>query len=122
MPKEFLAGKMGAPEIEAMPESREQATVEELGIVVESMTAELLKKYNYKKGLKGIVITQIDPQGQGARNGLSEGDLILQVQNQPVSSIQEFKAIMGKASFKNGVTLFARSPAGGARFIYIKTE
>lgn len=119
MPKEFLAGKMPGSQGET---SDEKATVEELGIVVQSLTDGLAKKYNYRQGMKGVVITQVDPQGEGARNGLSEGDLILQVQNQPVNSINEFKAIMNKASFKSGVTLFARSPAGGARFIYIKTE
>jgi serine protease Do len=124
MPKAFLAGKMG-PGSQAAPESgdkEEQVTIEELGIAIGPITPDLAKKYNYKPNMKGVVITQIDPQGVGAQNGLSEGDLILQVQNQPVNSVQEFKNVLKKASFKEGVTLFARSVAGNARFIYIKID
>jgi serine protease Do len=120
MPKEFLAGKMGGSE--GMPEAGERSSLEDIGVTVESLTVDLAKKYNYKPDTKGVIITEVDPAGLGARNGLSEGDLIMKVQNQPVNSLEEFKKAIAKSPFKNGTTLHVRSASGIARFIYIKTE
>jgi serine protease Do len=123
MPQEFLAGKISplAPRQQA-PEAVDQEEIKELGLTVQTLDEELNKKYNFKPTMKGAVIVQIDLQGEGARAGLSEGDLITKVQDQEITSAKELAKILSKVSFKEGVTMFVRSAGGGARFVYIKTD
>jgi len=65
---------------------------------------------------------QIDPDGEGARAGLSEGDIFLQVQNKNVRSVGELMAILKIVSFQEGVIVLVRSVDGGARYVNIKID
>ncbi len=120
MPKEFLAGKFApnAPEEEGTPN---QAEIKDLGITVSGVTKDLAEKYNLK-AKQGALIIQVDPQGEGARVGLSEGDLILKVQDLKINSVEDLTRALKKASLKSGVTFFVKSLTGGSRFIYIKID
>jgi serine protease Do len=120
MPKEFLAGKLSPNSggEEGMPN---QAEVKDLGITVSSVNKELVEKYKLKT-THGALIVQADPQGEGARLGLSEGDLILKVQDMKIQSAEEFLGALKKFPLKSGVTFFVKSVSGSSRFVYIKID
>jgi len=120
MPKEFLAGRL-APKAPEESGETGQAQIKELGITVSSITQELAEKYNLKRS-EGAIITQVDPNGEGARVQLSEGDVILKIQNQNVKSAHDLVLALKKFPPKQGMVLFVKSPSGGSRFIYIKVE
>ncbi|MFA5865333.1 MAG: Do family serine endopeptidase [Phycisphaerae bacterium] len=119
MPKGFFAGKMDSgPQEET---AANQVTIKELGIVISSVNQELLEKYKLKN-TKGVLIVQVDPQGEGARLGLSEGDLILEAANQKIVSAKELVQVFKKNPLKSGITMHVKSVSGGSRYIYTKID
>ncbi len=121
MPKGFLAGKTSP--VPEEPSETDQSEIKELGITVANLNTDLAQKYNYKyPETKGVVIVQIDPQGEGARLGLNEGDLIQSVQNQSVTSIERLSKMLSKDSLKKGVAMYVRAASGGARYVWVKVN
>ena len=123
MPQKFLAGKFlkQAPG-GGMEETEEPAVIKELGLSVQNMNRSLAEKYEYSPKVKGPVVVQVDPDGEGAQLGFSEGDIFLQVQNKDVHNVSELMAALKKASFKQGLIVLVRSVTGGARYVYIKLD
>ena len=64
---------------------------------------------------EGLVITDIDPTGPAAEAGLARGDVILEINKQAVTSVDEVKAVLDKA--KNGPVLMLVARQG--RTIYL---
>ena len=56
----------------------------------------------------GLVITDIDPSGPAAEAGLTRGDVILEINKVPVSSVQDAKAAIEKAGSKPMLLLVER--------------
>src|SRR5262245_18049085 len=59
-------------------------TSEDLGLAVQTLTAELAENLGLERNLKGVVVTQVDPSGPGGEAGLRRGDVILEVNRTPV--------------------------------------
>ncbi len=69
-------------------------------------------------GSGGLLIQDVDPDSQAARKGLATGDAILEVNNTPVNSLDEFEAALDavKAQGRN-TALIKASRDGNDRFI-----
>jgi serine protease Do len=96
----------------------EEATSEKksLGLTVSNLTDDLAKKLGYKDE-KGVVVTDVDANSAAYEKGIREGDLILEVNNQPVANVGDFdKAVAAK---KGGALLLVKSKEG-SRFVVIK--
>jgi serine protease Do len=69
-------------------------------------------------GSGGLLIQEVDPESQAAQRGLDTGDVILEVDNQPVSTSAEFDAaIAGVEDRGLNTALVKVSRDGEARFI-----
>ncbi|HMK34088.1 MAG TPA: DegQ family serine endoprotease [Desulfomonilaceae bacterium] len=77
------------------------ATSSELGITVEKVPPEMASNMQLKEGV-GLVIKELNPNDPGAAMGLRQGDVILEVDGQVISSIPEFNKQVAVAK-KNGV-------------------
>jgi serine protease Do len=63
----------------------------QLGITVETVTADMASRLKLKKA-QGVVISDIDPNSPAAEAGLQPGDVILEVNHQPVKSGADIRA------------------------------
>jgi Do/DeqQ family serine protease len=63
----------------------------QLGITVEPVTADVANRLKLKKA-QGVVISDIDPNSPAAEAGLQPGDVILEVNHQPVKSGADIRA------------------------------
>jgi len=63
----------------------------QLGITVEPVTTDMASRLKLKK-TQGVVITDIDPNSPAAEAGLQPGDVILEVNHQPVKSGADIRA------------------------------
>ncbi len=90
----------------------------ELGLEVADMSVEEADQLGYK-GVSGVVITSVDPDGLAAEHGLSDGMVIKKVGKQAVTSVEEFKKAVADESTERGVLLLVRTPAGN-RFVVLK--
>ncbi|MBR0966620.1 Do family serine endopeptidase [Bradyrhizobium diazoefficiens] len=71
-------------------------------------------------GQKGVVVTEVDPQGPAAQRGIQTGDVILNVGGKPVANVGEVRSELAqaKSSGKNSVLLQVKS-AEATRFVAV---
>ncbi|QPF89999.1 Do family serine endopeptidase [Bradyrhizobium commune] len=71
-------------------------------------------------GQKGVVVTEVDPQGPAAQRGIQTGDVILNVGGKPVANVGDVRSELAqaKSSGKNSVLLQVKS-AEATRFVAV---
>jgi serine protease Do len=57
-----------------------------LGLSLSQLTPDLARAANLPPTAHGVIITAVDPNANAAEQGLQRGDLIMSVNNQPVTS------------------------------------
>jgi serine protease Do len=90
-----------------------------LGVAVEPLTPELASRSGLPRDAKGIVIQQVNPDGRGAEAGLQPGDVILEVNRQPVTSIDELRNAVRKTADRPTLLLVHRNANGNNADIFV---
>lgn len=90
------------------------------GVQVENLTTETTRRLNLPTTARGVVITALDADSSAAAAGLQRGDVIEEVNRQPVANVNEFNGALQKAGKKSAL-LRVRRP-DGARFIVVKPQ
>jgi serine protease Do len=57
-----------------------------LGLSLAPLTPELARAANLPPGAHGVIVTAVDPNSDASEQGLQRGDLIVSVNNQPMTS------------------------------------
>ncbi len=97
-----------------------QADDLDLGMELTTMTSELSQKLGYRKVIKGVLVTSVEPTGPAQRAGLQPRDIILRVQDEDVRSVEEFEQSLKSFDLKRGVRLVVQR--GDARtFAILRT-
>jgi serine protease Do len=65
------------------------------GLTLDIVTRDLVKQFNLKTE-EGVVITNVESGSPGARDGLRKGDVILEIERAPVTTLDSFKNAVGK--------------------------
>ena len=86
--------------------SRGQSS-EKLGVSVQNLTDELAKRYGYED-LKGVIVTEVEPDSPAARAGIQPGSLIQEVNRQAVENTRQFNEEIQKAAEEGKVMLRVR--------------
>jgi serine protease Do len=84
------------------------------GVTVDDLKPQVRNQLNLPARLKGALITEVDPASAAAKAGLRPGDVILEINRQPVTSAREAVELSAKAEgkktllrlFSRGTTLF----------------
>ena len=79
-----------------------------LGISVEPLTPELAQELGLKAGTQGVVVDSADPAGPAGAAGIRRGDVIQEVNRQPVKSADELRAAIEKNGDKPALLLINR--------------
>ena len=90
------------------------------GVQVENLTPETTRRLNLPTTARGVVITSLEADSSAAAAGLQRGDVVEEVNRQPVANVNEFNAALQKAD-KKSTLLRVRRP-DGARFIVVKPQ
>ncbi len=69
-----------------------------LGIGVAPLTPELASQLGLRSGTQGLVVSSVDPSGPAAQAGLREGDVIQEVNRQPVRSTDDLRNAVQKSA------------------------
>jgi serine protease Do len=64
------------------------------GVSVEDITPRMARQLGLAQTATGVVVTDVDPSSEAAANGLQKGDVIQEVNRQPVHNVQEFHRAM----------------------------
>jgi serine protease Do len=70
----------------AKPEATKPTAIEGLGMMLAPITPELKERYQLGADQKGVVIAEVTPNGPAAEKGLKAGDVIVEVQQEAVST------------------------------------
>jgi len=94
-------------------------TAEDLGMTVQTLTPEIAENLGIDRSLKGVVVTQVDPGGSAADAGLRRGDVILEVNRQPVKDADGYRKAV-KAVGKGKSVLFLVRRGDNTIFLAVK--
>lgn len=89
-----------------------------LGLTLQPITPDLARQLNLSAGTKGLVITDVDPTGPAAEAGIEKGDVVLEVNRQPVETFDQAKSAIEKAGDNASLLLISR----GGRTIYVTVQ
>jgi serine protease Do len=88
------------------------------GLTLSELTPEARRAFGIDDaGIKGVVVTQLAGNSPAARAGLRRGDVLLEVNRKPVTSVHEFEDAYGKA--KGNVLLLVHR-RGATVFMVVK--
>src|SRR5215510_12219824 len=85
---------------------------ERLGMTVTQMTPELAERLGLRRDAGGLVITNVDPAGAAADAGLQAGDVIEQVNRQPVRSQDDLRSALSRAGSRPLLLFINRHGSG----------
>jgi len=103
---------------EGAPTSRGGAG--KLGLTVEPLTPELAQELGLSAGTTGVVVDSADPTGPAGAAGIRRGDVIQEVNRQPVRSADELRAAIDKNGDKPALLLINRR--GETAFLAVRPQ
>ena len=107
--------EMPAQSAQANSNGKEGANTALSGVEVTNLSADIAQQLNIPASTKGVVVTDIDPASKMADSGLQKGDVIQEVNHQPVNNVSEFESAVRKAG-DNPLLLVNR---GGTTFFIV---
>jgi serine protease Do len=78
------------------------------GISVENLSPQISRQLELPKSASGVVVTDVEDGSRADEAGLRPGDLIQQVNRQPVNTAAEFEQAMKQSGGKSAVLLVSR--------------
>ena len=109
---EAAAGRAARRESEAGDDSSA------LGVAVAPLTPELANQLGAPRNAHGVVVQQVSPDGRAADAGIQTGDIIEEVNRQPVQSVEDLRAGVQKTPNKPLLLLINRG--GRAVFVTVR--
>jgi len=79
----------------------------EIGFTVQTLTPQLADQYDLKEG-EGVLVSEVQPGSIAAMAGIRPGTIILQVEQKPVKSAEEFQHAIKTSERKKRVLLLVR--------------
>jgi serine protease Do len=84
----------------------------DVGIQVTALTPNLARRYGIRT-TKGLIITEVDSSSDAGRKGLQPGDIITEVNRQPIVTEEDWNAIINKKKSGDALLLLVRREADG---------
>ena len=86
------------------------------GMSLEPLTPRIRQQLQLPATVKqGIVVTHVEPGGEASESGLAPGDVIIEINRQPVTGVQDFRAAYNKPGTKTVLLLVYRE--GRTRYV-----
>ncbi|MEJ1937652.1 PDZ domain-containing protein, partial [Nostoc sp. NIES-2111] len=105
-------------------EPEKPAVQKALGLELSGITDELRKRYQLKDSVKGVVVTKVDPDSPAADKRIQAGDVIVEVQQEAVSSPDAMAKRVDalKKEGKKSALLLVSNAQGELRFVAVAIE
>ena len=90
----------------------------QLGIQAQPVTPDIASQLGLPENAKGLVVMNVDPMGAAAEAGIQPGDVIEEINRQPVNSVADVRSALAKAG--SGPVLVRINRRGQALFLTVK--
>ncbi len=94
---------------------------EELGVTVQTLTPQLANQLRVDGGVRGVVVTKVEPGSLAERAGLEPRDIITEVGNTAVVDALGFSAVIQQQDLAGGIRLQAIRDSV-RRFVFIRAS
>jgi serine protease Do len=91
------------------------------GVTVRELTPDLAKRFGLGEGEAGIAVIRVDPASRAYEAGIRPGDVILQVNQKDVATLEEYRKAVGRIKAKDRALLLVRRK-GEDLFVTIRPE
>jgi len=88
------------------------------GVTVENLTPDTAQELRLPATTKGVVVSEVSPASRAADAGLRSGDVIQEVNHQPVKTVKDFSQAVG-ASTKDAPVLLLVDREGSTMFLAV---
>ena len=98
-----------------MPQKEESQLPEkpaEWGMTVEDITPELAQQLGLNPGEKGVVVSSVEPGSPAAEAGLQPGDVVKEVNRQPIQNTNGYSMVLEKVKEGENVLLLIKRGSG----------
>ncbi len=91
-----------------------------LGVLVRDLDADYARRLRLPEGTEGVVVSRVDPLGPSADAGIERGYIVLEVNRQPVRTIEDFRRLTATGRSGDVFTLYLYKPEieGGQRALH----
>jgi len=79
-----------------------------LGVAVQDLNPQIAKQLGLSASVTGVVVTQVQPDSPAADAGIKRGDVVQEVNRQPVKSASDFRNAVSSQSAKSLLLLIQR--------------
>jgi serine protease Do len=90
------------------------------GVQVQDLTDDVRQQLRLNADVKGVIVTGVSGDSPATDAGLQRGDVIEQVNRQPVNSVDDYQHLIGQAGKKTIVLLIERG--GNTTFLVVQGE
>ena len=85
----------------------------DLGLKLSELTPDTARQLGLESNDKGVVVTDVDPGGKGAKAGIEQGDLIKEINHERIKSLKDYKVQMAEVKSGDEVKILVKRPRGG---------
>ena len=123
---EVVVAELPRKPAEASPSPEEEAGNNDessalAGLVVRELTPELAGHFGLDQGEKGVVIVKTDPDSKAYEAGIRPGDILLQINQKNIPTLEAYKKAVGAIRSKDRILLLVRRK-GEDLFVTLKPE
>ena len=110
-----------ASSAETKPVPQSGTAIDRIGVTVGSLSDLSRKEFNVPADINGVVVTKINPKGEGAQKGLLPGDVIVEIGQQAATTPKQASDLIERAA-KDGKSsvLLLLNREGDVRFVALK--
>lgn len=109
--------------IDEKPTEMGGTKIDKLGFTLSGLNDMLRQNFGIGGNVEGVVVTQVTPGSEASDKGLTEGDVIMEINQQPVKKPQEVKDIVDKALKEGrGAVLLLVSSGNNVRFVALRLK
>ena len=91
------------------------------GLSVQALTPDLKQQLQTPEGTQGVVITDVDPESAASAAGLEQGEIIVQVNRKPVTTVSEFNAAVREGASRESTLLLVKR-GQGTQFVVVPNK
>jgi serine protease Do len=92
-------------------DDRSRTPEQRVGFYVRDLDLPFLRRLDMPGGLRGVVVTRIDPAGPGFGTDLRRGQIIIEINRQPIASTQDFNRVVGGMRPGDVMAVYVYDPA-----------
>jgi serine protease Do len=91
-----------------------------MGLRVRDIDPQIAEQLGVDPDQSGVVIVQIDPESAIAQAGVRRGDIIIEINREPVDDLKDYNALIKKIDQGDTVQMLLRRGGGGMLAVKFK--